>query len=210
MTAAADALGVGRLLVALVFPMALARAMAAPSRLPLGLFAVAAASDFIDGILARRAARPSRHGAILDVTADVAFVLAATGTAARLRLVSWVVPCAIALAAVAYAVASAQRSRRGGPFELAHSRVGHAAGVLNYALAGLLAAAPALPDPSWPPILRLAGHAVAAVNLAAIVVRLVPTRSRGVPPARPNSGGKIVRGASQEEEPDDRIHQHER
>src|SRR5512145_2187196 len=92
---AADVLGVVRLLLALAFPAVLARALggAAPA-LPLALFTLAAASDFFDGILARRAGRPTRHGAVLDTVADVAFVLAATGAAAALGLVPTAVPAA--------------------------------------------------------------------------------------------------------------------
>lgn len=170
MTAAADALGVARLGLAAVFPAALIGAVAEPggSWTPLILFAAAAASDFVDGRLARRAAIPSRHGAVLDVAADVTFVLAAGGSAAALGLVPWAAPAAIALAAGAYAFAALGR----GGLAPARSGIGHAAGVLNYALVGLVAGAAALPGPLWPPLLYAASLVVIAVNLTAVLQRL--------------------------------------
>ena len=79
MSRAADALGVARLAAAAAFPPALARAADRPDggSTPLLLFLVAAATDFFDGRVARRSGEASRHGAMLDIGADVAFVLGA-------------------------------------------------------------------------------------------------------------------------------------
>ncbi|HLY39322.1 MAG TPA: CDP-alcohol phosphatidyltransferase family protein [Candidatus Binatia bacterium] len=159
----ADALGALRLVVAALFPYALGAASA--RWVALLLFVVAAASDYLDGIVARRGRGPTAHGAILDNVADVAFVLAGTAAGARLGLVPVAVPVAIALAVAGYALASA---RRGTP---ARSALGHAAGVANYALAGLLAGAVAWPGRPWSVVLAGASAVVVALNLGAVVAR---------------------------------------
>jgi phosphatidylglycerophosphate synthase len=172
----ADALGVARLAAAAAFPSTLARALAdgSPSVLPLVLFVVAAASDFFDGILARRAGRPTAYGAILDIVADVAFVLAGTGAGAALGLVPTAVPAAIALSVGGYAVASAATTSHGREVRLARSRIGHLGGVCNYALVGFIAGDVLLPGPAWRWILAAGSVAVVGVNLAAVLGRLVP------------------------------------
>lgn len=179
MSAAADALGAVRLAAAIALPAVIARATeSGGSVVPLALFAVAAASDFLDGPLARRTGGASRHGAILDNVADVAFVLAATAMGARLGLVPWAAPGAIGLAFGAYLLASAAGSARRGAFGLARSHVGHAAGVCNYVLAGLVAGALALPGAAWLSLLRAASVVVVAVNLAAVLGRVLSRASR--------------------------------
>jgi phosphatidylglycerophosphate synthase len=180
-SAAADALGLLRLGAAALLPATLARALEAPggSWTPLALVTFAAGTDFVDGRLARRAG-PTRHGAILDVAADVTFVLAATGGGASQGLVPWAAPLAIALAAGAYALASMRLSTGRQGFGLARSRVGHAAGVVNYGLAVLVAASVALPDGGWTTLLRAASVVVVAVNLAAVAERFVPRPSPGL------------------------------
>ena len=167
MTAAADALGVVRLGAAFVLPGALARALGGRGRWwPVLLFAVGAASDFLDGVLARRGHGATRHGAVLDNLADIAFVLAGTVAGATLGLVPRAVPVAIAVAFAAYAAASV-RGR-----EMARSAAGHTAGALNYALVGLIAGAAAMPGRAWAPLLAAAGWIVIGVNLAAVLPRL--------------------------------------
>ncbi len=170
---AADALGCVRLVAAALFPWTLVRAPAwwAP---PI-VFVVAAASDFLDGIVARRRGSTA-HGAVLDNVADVAFVLGGTATAAWLGLVPTAVPAAIVLAVASYAVAAARRG------EAARSAVGHAAGVLNYALTGLVAGAVAYPGRGWTPILSTASAAVFAVNGAAVLARAGAVVSRARAP----------------------------
>jgi phosphatidylglycerophosphate synthase len=167
----ADALGALRLVAAGLFPWAL---VAAPWAAPL-LFVVAAASDYLDGIVARRGRGPTAHGAILDNVADVAFVLAGTAAGARLGLVPVAVPVAIALAVAGYALASA---RRGTP---ARSALGHAAGVANYALAGLVAGAVAWPGRPWSVVLAGASAVVVALNLGAVLARAVAISRALVP-----------------------------
>jgi hypothetical protein len=69
-----------------------------------------------------------------------------------------------------------RRSRATGRPVRAYSAIGHAAGVGNYALAGLLAGSAALPGRLWPPLLAMAGPIVTALNLAAVASRLLPAR----------------------------------
>jgi len=166
---AADALGVVRLAAAAAFPPALARAADRPDggSIPLLLFLAAAATDFFDGRVARRSGAASRHGAVLDIGADVAFVLAAATSGAALGLVPWAAPVAIGAAVGSYALASVRAGR------LAYSAIGHAAGVGNYALAGLLAGVVALPRSGAARALDLASLLVIALNLAAVLDRLV-------------------------------------
>jgi phosphatidylglycerophosphate synthase len=139
----------------------------------LGLFALAAASDYLDGPLARRAGGASAYGTVLDNAADILFVLIATSAGAARGALATAVPVAIGCAAVAYALASIRR-RRSGEAARAYSAIGHAAGVCNYALVGLLAGSVALPGPAWPPILAAGGAVVVALNLGAVALRLLP------------------------------------
>ncbi|HYY05116.1 MAG TPA: CDP-alcohol phosphatidyltransferase family protein [Candidatus Limnocylindria bacterium] len=180
MTAAADALGVVRLAAAFVLPSALARAVGGQGRWwPALLFAVGAASDFFDGVLARRGHGATRHGAVLDNLADIAFVLAGTVAGATLGLVPRAVPLAIGLAFASYAAASLRGGQR------ARSAAGHTAGWLNYALVGLITGAAAVPGRVWVPLLATAGWLVIGVNLAAVLSRVrFGTRSAG-----PREGG---------------------
>jgi phosphatidylglycerophosphate synthase len=164
--AAADALSAFRLVAAAGLPWA----FAAGGAVPLALVALAAATDYLDGPLARRAGRATRYGAILDNVADVTFVLSATGSAAAAGVLSWAVPASIALSAGTYAAASARLATPGGPV-LARSRLGHAAGVANYLCAGAAAVAVALP--AWPPALGATVAALTvALNVGAVLARV--------------------------------------
>lgn len=169
MSVLADILSLGRLLAAIVLPALLRRGGA----LPLVVFGLAAATDFVDGRIARRAARPTRHGAVLDNVADVAFVLTGTITTATLGLTTWAVPLAIALSVGSYAAASLRLTAGASTPRLARSSLGHAAGVCNYACVGLAAGALAVPGPAWRGILAVGDAATVTVNLAAVAVRWV-------------------------------------
>jgi hypothetical protein len=104
-------------------------------------------------------------------------VLAATVTGTVLGLVPAAAPLAIVIAFGTYVAASLRGGR------LARSRLGHAAGVLNYVLAGLIAGSMALPGSAWPPLLYLSSLSVVAVNLGAVLVRALPPRARAQPGA---------------------------
>ena len=186
MSLPADALSLLRLGAAVVLRGEIAAAAGAPhgSWEPLCLVAIAATSDFVDGRLARATGGPTAHGALLDTVADVSVVLAATGGGAAVGLVPWVAPLAIVLAVAAYALSSLRRSMRVGSWRLARSRLGHAGGVANYALAALVAGALALPHPGWGAVLRVASVIVVALNVAAAVARFVPARELARGPAQ--------------------------
>jgi CDP-diacylglycerol--glycerol-3-phosphate 3-phosphatidyltransferase len=174
-SALADVASVTRLAAAAAFPAAFAQAVGQERCIwfPAVLFGVAAATDFVDGPLARRHGGGTRHGAVLDNVADIAFVLGASATGATLGLVPWIAPLAIALAFTSYALASAGYGRP------ARSAAGHAAGVVNYVLAGLLAGSVLVPDAGVGPALRVAGFTTAGINLVAVLGRFAVWRTAG-------------------------------
>ncbi|MBY0274255.1 CDP-alcohol phosphatidyltransferase family protein [Candidatus Binatia bacterium] len=141
--------------------------------LPLVLALAAAASDFVDGRLARRLGAASGTGAVLDVVGDGVFVVIALSALASLRIVTWLLPIAVVLALGGLALASLrgragslEPPRRRGPAD----RAGHAAGIVNYGavLAGSAAVAGVI-DGAW---ILPASVAVAALNLAPLVLRV--------------------------------------
>lgn len=156
-------------------------AMEISAVLPLAIAVVAAASDFVDGRLARRLGSASRAGAVLDVLGDGAFVVLALAGLASVRVVSWLLPAAVVLALAGLAVASS----RGGGIAYASSpepprrrgradRAGHAAGIVNYGavLAGSGALTGWIPG-AW---ILPASVAVAVLNLSPLALRLVSRR----------------------------------
>jgi phosphatidylglycerophosphate synthase len=167
----ADLLSALRLLLAFVFPALLAYR----SPLALTVWAIAALSDFADGRIARRRGSSPR-GAVLDVVADVAFVLGGLTGAAALGIVPVATPVAVGGAVAAYALASARLTAGGSALRLARSRVGHWAGIANWACVGLVAGSVASPGGAWTTIVPLASWATAALNVAAVVTRVRPRR----------------------------------
>jgi CDP-diacylglycerol--glycerol-3-phosphate 3-phosphatidyltransferase len=101
------------------------------------IFAVIAASDVFDGRIARRWGTESSAGRTFDHFADICFLLAALSTYAVLGTVPWWVPAAVGGSFGAYVVDSWARNGSGAA-GLIGSRIGHAAGVLNYTLVGIL------------------------------------------------------------------------
>jgi len=101
------------------------------------LYALIAASDFADGRLARRWDSESRTGRMLDHGADIAFLLGALSLYAWLGVAPWWVPAAIGASFSFYVFDSWGRAD-GAPLRLIGSRVGHAGGVLNWILVGVL------------------------------------------------------------------------
>ncbi|MGO9602424.1 MAG: CDP-alcohol phosphatidyltransferase family protein [Candidatus Binataceae bacterium] len=101
------------------------------------IFAViAAATDFIDGRIARRLGVARESGGWLDSIADVTFVLAALGCYAHAREVPLYIPVLIAFSFAQYAFDSRWMYRAGRPVR---SRLGHWGGIINYALVLTLA-----------------------------------------------------------------------
>ena len=102
------------------------------------LFVVIAASDFVDGRLARRLGAASHVGRLLDHLADIAFIMSALLAYAGRGVVPWWVPAAIGASFTVYVVDSWWGSGTRGLPALVGSRIGHAGGVLNYGLIGIL------------------------------------------------------------------------
>ena len=176
MSGVADLLSALRLLLAVALPFALWRG----GGLAAGLWVLAAASDYLDGPLARRG-RPTRYGGVLDNVADIVFVLGGLATAAWLGLVPWLVPGAVALAVVDYGRASFEASRGMVAPTLARSRVGHLAGVMNYACLGIVCARLAWPGRVAPIVLLISELATVGLNVAAVVCRTIGrTRARPI------------------------------
>ena len=139
------------------------------------IFAVAVASDFLDGFLARRFAAASALGGVLDHTADAVFVAvtlwaiayaeAQTGT----DLVPGILPLFIALAFAQYLLDS--KALAGKP--LRASWLGRANGIAYFVIAGVIIGRHAL-EAAWLPAEAIywAGLAVLVSTLASMVDRL--------------------------------------
>jgi len=153
---------------------------------PLAIALLAIATDVADGRIARRLGVASPSGASLDVAGDATFVLCGLSALAATGAVVPALPLAAAAALLAFAVSKrAPRNdfppiggigehaarRRRGPAD----RLGHAAGVSNYAIVLAGAALPLLPDAGdW---IRAASLPVAALNLGPIAIRLLRPRA---------------------------------
>lgn len=138
------------------------------------LFAAAAASDVWDGRLARRFGQAGTFGRFLDHFADIGFLLAAYAAFVVRGDAPWWVPASIAAAFGFYVADSLLRSAPAQP-NLIGSRIGHAGGVANYVLLGVLtfnaAAELRLLPPE--PVLALCAL-VPAYSAAAVLSRLLP------------------------------------
>jgi phosphatidylglycerophosphate synthase len=134
----ANALTAGRVLLTPVFVGLIGAAPGTPAVgwLAVIVFAAVAASDVIDGRLARRWGSASGGGRTFDHLADIGFILAALSTYTLLRLVPWWVPAAIATSFGFYVIDSWSRQLARG--SLIGSGVGHVGGVCNYVLIGVL------------------------------------------------------------------------
>lgn len=127
---APNALTISRFLLAAMWVLL---AGAAPDNRPAfaAIAIVAAATDFIDGRMARRLGVAREYGGWLDSIADVTFVLAALGCYAAAQRLPWAIPVLIAISFAQYALDSLWLHRAGAPVR---SRLGHWGGIINYAL----------------------------------------------------------------------------
>jgi phosphatidylglycerophosphate synthase len=170
----ANALTLLRLLLILPFVAAVRSGAAVEASL---LFALAAASDFADGRLARRRGESSAHGAFLDHAVDAGFVTAGAAALASLgALPVWLAPL-IAIAFVQYALDSRWLVASG----LRGSTLGRWNGIAYY----VIVAVPVVRDGlglAWPapPLVRALGWALVASTLLSISERLrLVARARG-------------------------------
>jgi phosphatidylglycerophosphate synthase len=172
-----DLLTFGRLAVTLPFLYAFAAGLggSTPAGVLAGLmFAFAAASDYFDGKLARRAGMANERGRVWDSAADILFIEGALVTATVLGRVPWWVPASIAASFGWYVLDSWFLTRARPQRTLIGSRLGHLGGVCNYVLVGVLTYNDALG-------LRLLGDAflrglyllVPIYSVAAIGARLI-------------------------------------
>ena len=117
--------------------------------LALGVIALCgAASDFLDGRIARRTDSASSFGRWLDGAADVVFILAALSCEAYAGVIPFYVPALIAASFAQYAIDSVLIRGSTVPVK---SWLGHQAGILNYVIVIVLA---------WAPWLRLPARLV--------------------------------------------------
>lgn len=139
----------------------------------------AAASDFLDGRLARLLGMESALGRWLDSGADVIFILVALGCEAGAGTIALYVPILIAASFAQYALDSVLLA--GHVRAPVGSRLGHWGGIVNYLLVLAMAAAhgPALPILGAPAeLVRRASPALAIYYLAAIGERALSYRTR--------------------------------
>jgi phosphatidylglycerophosphate synthase len=179
---AANALTASRILLTPAFAWCVWRAAEGDGgRMAALLYAFIAASDYYDGPLARRLGTSSRGGRMFDHAADVTFLLSALLVYHALEIVPWWVPASIGASFSFYAVDSWRRQRlEGRAVELRGSRVGHAGGVMNYVLVGVLVfdrTAGLRVVPGW--LYQVLFGAVPLYSAAAIAERLKGGRSGG-------------------------------
>ncbi len=105
--------------------------------LAVAMFAVVAATDVLDGRVARRWRTASSAGRVFDHLADVGFLVLALSTYVGLGLAPWWVPAAIVGSFGVYVIDAWLRPAPVVP-NVIGSRIGHVGGVCNYVLVGVL------------------------------------------------------------------------
>ncbi|WP_089718722.1 CDP-alcohol phosphatidyltransferase family protein [Candidatus Entotheonella palauensis] len=103
------------------------------------LFGLIAASDMLDGWMARRLQQESAFGRVLDHLCDVGFILISLGLFAWQGWGPWWLPAAIAWAFGLYVLRSWWLTAGTVGPTLIGSRLGHLGGILNYGAVGLMA-----------------------------------------------------------------------
>lgn len=116
---------------ALALPVAAGLLFGHPA-LALAVFAVAVATDLLDGVIARRRGESTAIGGLLDHGTDAGFVTLVLAAAAWLGMTPWLLPALIPLAFLQYTLDS--RALAGRP--LRASRLGRWNGIAYYVLAG--------------------------------------------------------------------------
>jgi phosphatidylglycerophosphate synthase len=180
---AADACTTLRVLLAPVLAALLLLPRDEAGVLPFLVYAVAAATDYADGALARAAGTASRAGRVFDHGADALLLFPAFWALATQGRIPFVLPIA---AITAFSLYLLDGWRRGGSLatiDLTGSRSGAIGGVLNYVVTGAAAAAVALDARPIDVAIYAAAFAIAAVNFAAAFERCTQlvTPARGLP-----------------------------
>jgi len=160
----------------LALPFALAVQAGSPVAASL-VFAIAAASDFADGRVARRRGEISMLGGFLDHAVDAAFVSIGAAALASVGVLPWLLAPLIAIAFTQYMLDSKLMQARG----LRASSLGRWNGIAYY----VIVAVPVVRDAlglGWPGagLVRALGWALVASTLLSISLRLrLLARARG-------------------------------
>jgi phosphatidylglycerophosphate synthase len=132
----------------------------------LALFGLIAASDRLDGWVARRRRETSAFGRVLDHLCDVGFILASLGAFVWRGWTPWWLPAAIAWAFGLYALRSWRGAAATSAPTLIGSRLGRLGGILNYGMVGWIAFDLCLGRPPWASdVARFASIPLAALGL---------------------------------------------
>jgi len=172
MNAAADLCTLLRMLLAPLFACEIVAAEAAPSVVPLAIYALAVLTDVADGRLARAGGRVSPAGRLFDHGADALLLFPALGVLAHGGRVPALLPCAAVLAFALYCGDGWRRGRVSCTIVLEPNRSGTAAGVANYAVAGAAAGALWLGTSPLDRAVYAAALAAGALNAAAALERV--------------------------------------
>lgn len=172
--------GITALRVLLTIPLILI--VAGQSTLPVWcaalLFALIAASDIVDGQVARASGTASNWGRGFDHGADIFFVLGTLSVYAWRGIAPWWVPASIAVAFTLYVI-DAFSGAAPTPARRAAGRIGHVGGVCNYVLIGVLIGNETIGLHLLPPaLLAIILLAVPVYSLASVVARYLPSGKR--------------------------------
>lgn len=166
--------GITALRVLLTVPLILAirgTAGAPPAWVAALLFVVIAASDVIDGRVARAAGTASTWGRAFDHGADIFFVLSTFVTYASIGVVAWWVPASVTIAFALYVVDARGAVPPTAARRLA-GRIGHIGGVCNYIVIGVLIGNETLRLHVLPAsVIQLILAAVPMYSMASVVAR---------------------------------------
>jgi phosphatidylglycerophosphate synthase len=129
----AHALTAARLLLVIPFTLVMARGDAYHAALAAFALAAAIATDFLDGVIARRRRTATTAGAVFDHTTDCLFVTSGLAAGASRGAFPWILPALVAAAFVQYVVDSYWLHR---VRSLRTSRLGRWNGILYFAPLG--------------------------------------------------------------------------
>jgi len=170
----ANALSIGRGLLALPFAWAMSSASGSAAVAAAFLLGIAIASDLLDGRLARRRGTVSPLGGILDHGADFCFVMAGLVAGAGRGIFPAALPICVAVAFAQYVIDSYWLHRKG---SLRMSALGRWNGVLYFApLVGDALARLAVP--ALAPLVTLLAWALVVTTLLSIGDRALALRAR--------------------------------
>ena len=160
--------------VALALPFAWA--MLDPERFGLAaaLCAIAIASDFLDGIVARRTGTASARGRLIDHGSDFTFVSAGLLAAASRGAIPWLLPILVTLAFAQYVIDSLVLERRS---ELRPNLLGRWNGILYFVVLIADIVSRSTPHVSWLAFpLFIFALALVASTLASMLSRALALR----------------------------------